>query len=86
MFFSAAAAARWTLILDHIEALGARIRLVATVVTLESAHRLTERLSRWREFDAAQIAVSRLESVGGYHMFRAQNPVFILSANWEGTI
>ncbi len=71
-------------ILDHIEGLGVNLRLVATAVTLESAHRLTERLSRWGDFEAAQIAVSRLETVGGSRMFRAQNPVFILSANWEG--
>ncbi len=71
-------------ILDFLERAGTPFRLVATAVTLENAHSMIGRLLRWKGLEAAQVAVSRLEPVGGYHMFRAQNPVFILSADWEG--
>ena len=33
------------------------------------------------DFEARQVAVSALESVGHYTMFKAENPVFIFSAN-----
>ena len=33
------------------------------------------------DFEARQVAVSVLESVGRYTMFKAENPVFIFSAN-----
>ena len=71
-------------ILGHIESLGVPVRLVATAVTLESAHLLTERLFAWKNLEAAQVAVSRLEPVGASHLFKAQNPVFLFSADWEG--
>jgi precorrin-6Y C5,15-methyltransferase (decarboxylating) len=71
-------------ILGHIEGLGVPVRLAATAVTLESAHFLCGRLSAWKDFEAAQVAVSRLERAGASHLFRAQNPVFLFSADWEG--
>ena len=55
----------------------AGVRICATAVTLESVQELAALLP---DFEAAQIAVSRLEKVGGYRMFRAQNPVFVFSA------
>ena len=58
----------------------AGVRLCATAVTMETAALLTARLSFCSDFSAAQIAVSRLERVGGYQMLRAQNPVFVFSA------
>ena len=71
-------------ILGHIEGLGASVRLAATAVTLESAHFLCGRLSGWKNLEAAQVAVSRLEPAGASHLFRVQNPVFLFSADWEG--
>ena len=71
-------------ILSRIEGLRVNLRLVSAAVTLESAHFLTRRLSRWKNFEAAQVAVSRLEPAGAYRLFRAQNPVFLFSADWEG--
>jgi len=71
-------------ILGHIEGLGVSVRLAATAVTLESAHFLCGRLSAWKSLEAVQVAVSRLERAGASHLFRAQNPVFLFSADWEG--
>ena len=66
-----------------IESLGRPVRLVANAVTLESAAELMERLKGWQGLEASQVAVSRLDKVGRYRMFRAQNPVFVISADWE---
>jgi precorrin-6Y C5,15-methyltransferase (decarboxylating) len=71
-------------IIDSLRRLDAPFRLAATAVTLETAHELLAALSDWHGVEAAQLAVSRLELVGGCHMFRARNPVFIISADWEG--
>jgi precorrin-6Y C5,15-methyltransferase (decarboxylating) len=72
-------------IIAHLEGLGPPLRLVAAAVTLESAERLTRRLSGWKNPEAAQVAVSNLTRAGAYHLFRAQNPVILFSADWEGT-
>lgn len=67
-------------ILAQLQALQAPIRLCATAVTMESAAVLTALLAPSPDFSAVQLAVSRLEKVGGYHMYRAQNPVTVFSA------
>ena len=71
-------------ILDYLSGLGARIRLVATAATVESAAFYTETLSGFGDFTAAQIAVSRLLPAGSVHLLRAENPVFVFSATLEG--
>ena len=71
-------------ILRAVESKGARVRAVATAVTLESAWKLLEQTKAWKNIELAQIAVNRLEPVASYHMFKAQNPVFLFSADWEG--
>ena len=48
---------------------------------METTALLTEALASYEHFEAAQIAVSRLEKVGRYRMLRAQNPVFVFSAD-----
>lgn len=73
-----------TEILALLEGLNAPIRLCATAVTMESASLYMDALSRYADFSAAQIAVSRLEKVGRYRMFRAQNPVFVFSSTMGG--
>ena len=62
---------------DIYAALPAGVRVVATAVTMESAQEFAALLP---DYEAAQIAVSRLEKVGAYRMFRASNPVFVFSA------
>ena len=70
-------------ILKKLESFGKRIRVCATAVTMESMSLLTQALSGYADFSAVQIAVSRLEKVGNYHMFRAQNPVCVFAATME---
>ena len=57
------------------------IRLVATAVTMESAQELLRLMQPMTDFEARQVAVSNLESVGRYTMFKAENPVFVFSAS-----
>lgn len=67
-------------IIDCLTTFSSPIRLCATAVTMESAETFFSLLSNRNDFSAVQIAVSRIEPVGSFHMFRAQNPVFIFSA------
>ena len=48
---------------------------------MESAQALLRLMLPMVDFEARQVAVSALESVGRYTMFKAENPVFIFSAN-----
>ena len=57
------------------------IRLVATAVTMESAQELLRLMQPMADFEARQVAVSNLEAVGRYTMFKAENPVFVFSAS-----
>lgn len=59
-------------------------RVVATAVTLESAAEWTRLFERAGAANVrfAQIAVSRAEKLGGYHLLRAMNPVFIASGDF----
>lgn len=60
-------------------------RVVANAVTVETlSHTLSvlEKLG-FQEIEAVQIAVTPLEKRGRYHMMSAQNPVFVISADWE---
>ena len=56
------------------------VRLCATAVTMESVREYMELLEKRKGFAAVQTAVSRIEKAGAYHMLRAQNPVYIFSA------
>lgn len=71
-------------IIQLLEDFSAPVRLAATAVTLESAGQLAALLKPWAQVSMAQIAVNQLEPVGRYHLFRAQNPVFLISADWKG--
>ena len=73
-------------ILKTLEGLDRTIRVCATAVTMESAELYMKLLSGYADFSAAQVAVSRLEKMGRYNMFRAQNPVFVFAATMEGKI
>ena len=68
-------------IVELLRGLQRPIRLVATAVTMESAQALLHLMRPMVDFEARQVAVSALESVGRYTMFKAENPVFIFSAN-----
>ena len=66
-------------IMAMLKAFHAPIRVCATAVTMETAQLLTGEMGNYADFSASQVAVSRLERVGHYRMFRAQNPVFVFS-------
>jgi precorrin-6y C5,15-methyltransferase (decarboxylating), CbiE subunit/precorrin-6Y C5,15-methyltransferase (decarboxylating), CbiT subunit len=70
-------------ILRLLESLDRPIRICATAVTMESISLFSRVLSGYADFSAVQIAVSRLEKLGSYHMVRAQNPVYVFSATME---
>ncbi|MCR5419618.1 MAG: precorrin-6A reductase [Lachnospiraceae bacterium] len=57
------------------------IRYVINSVSLETLKESTELMEEYgaKEIMINQIAVNNLELKGGYHMFMAQNPVFIIS-------
>lgn len=56
------------------------IRVVLTAVTLETLYQAADLLKKYgfSHTDMVQIAVTRLEERGRYHMMSALNPVFIL--------
>ena len=72
-------------ILSWLRVANPKARVVATAVTLESAAATIELAKRgsFKDFDASQIAVSRLRRVGEYNMFQANNPVFLFSFTQE---
>lgn len=66
-------------IVRHIFTRNPRARLVVNVVTAESLA-LCIQLTRdfpLSMYEIVQVAVTRLEPVGGYHMQKAQNPVYV---------
>ena len=71
-------------ILSLLEKLDTPVRLCGTAVTLESVREFFDLLREKKNFSAVQIAVSRAELLGDYHMLRAQNPVFVFSADLCG--
>ncbi|MEG0754578.1 MAG: bifunctional cobalt-precorrin-7 (C(5))-methyltransferase/cobalt-precorrin-6B (C(15))-methyltransferase, partial [Angelakisella sp.] len=59
--------------------------VVVTAIALETLSEASAALKElaFQNISVTQIAVSRTNAVGGYHMLTAQNPVFILSAGGE---
>ena len=69
-------------ILERTAARGAGIRVVVSAVSLKTIVLCTEVLAgdKFENFDAAQVAVSRMKTVGKTQIWQAQNPVVIFSA------
>ena len=69
-------------ILERTAARGAGIRVVVSAVSLKTIALCTEALAgdKFENFDAAQVAVSRMKTVGKTQIWQAQNPVVIFSA------
>lgn len=55
------------------------IRIVMTAVTLETTAIITELLKQYEAFkqEIVQVQVSRSETLGNYHLWKAENPVLI---------
>ena len=70
------------MIFEQIAARGAGIRLVVSAVSLKTIALCTQELAgeKFTGFDAAQVAVSRIKTVGKTQIWQAQNPVVIFSA------
>ncbi|MCR4939185.1 MAG: precorrin-6Y C5,15-methyltransferase (decarboxylating) subunit CbiT [Treponemataceae bacterium] len=63
-----------------------RVRIVLTAVSLETVAEMQSLLEKFNVTDAelVQVSVSRTEKLGGYHLFKANNPVFIYSFTFPG--
>ena len=75
-------------ILRVVLAKNPRCRVVISAVTVETLScgmALLEQLG-FGEIQCVQIGVSRAEKLGGSHLFRAQNPIFLLSGEGPGIL
>lgn len=63
-----------------------RMRVVANAVSLESIGDIQSVLKDFpiKDFECVQLAVSRSEKAGNYHLMKAENPVFIFSFDLDG--
>jgi precorrin-6Y C5,15-methyltransferase (decarboxylating) CbiT subunit len=70
-------------ILDYIHNnMDAEGRVVVTAITLDTLLRVREFFKKVRyRHDIIQVSVSRVEEIAEYSMFKAINPVFIISAD-----
>ena len=64
------------------------VRVCATAITLET---LTDLLSCLRDrgvenADIVQVSVARADKVGSYHLMRAENPVYIVTAEFDEVV
>lgn len=73
-------------ILDALRAANPGIRLCISCITLDTLAEAARLLAEgpYRDVDIACVNVSRAETVGGYRMMRAQNPVWLLAATADG--
>ena len=69
-------------------ALGAnpRARICVTAITLETLSASLECLSSRgiEDADIVQVSVARADKVGSYHLMRAENPIYIITADFGG--
>lgn len=58
-----------------------RLRVVMNAVTLESAAAIEEIIKSYslKEYEIVQFCITRAEKIGSHHLFKANNPVFIFS-------
>ena len=60
-----------------------KVRIVATAVTLETLSELTELLKEFEIAECVELQVNRPRTVGRYHLFNAQNPVYIFTLQYR---
>ena len=63
-----------------------RVRICATAVTIETLGALMECLkdNGIDDADIVQVAVSRADKVGSYHLMRAENPIYLVTFEMKG--
>lgn len=68
-------------IVDAALAKNPAVRIVVAAITLETLSGALEAIRRngFQDTDIAQIAVSKSHPVGGYHMMKAENPIYLIS-------
>ncbi len=61
------------------------VRIAISAVTLETISEVFSNMEQLgiQIIDASQIAVTKLEKVGNYHMMRAQNPIFLVIGQYS---
>ncbi len=57
------------------------VRMVINALTLETLAQILEAVKRWnfRETEMIQAGITTVETVGGFHMQRARNPIYIVT-------
>ena len=62
-----------------------KARIVINAVTVETLAECMEAVSQYgfAYYEVVQVAVSRLEKMGSYHLQKAQNPVFVITVQKE---
>lgn len=75
-------------VLDRARALNPRVRVCVSAITVETLAQATELLAGegWEGFEVVQVQASRADKLGRYHLMRAQNPVFLMSAQAAGEV
>ena len=63
-----------------------RLRVVMNAVSLESAAAIEEIIKSYglKEYEIVQFCITRTEKIGSHHLFKANNPVFIFSFEFNG--
>ncbi len=75
-------------ILDVLVGANPKIRICITCITLETIAEATSLLSRepFTDFETCQLLASRSSKAGRYHLMKAENPVFIVTAQGAGIV
>ncbi|MDD3367874.1 MAG: precorrin-6A reductase [Lachnospiraceae bacterium] len=61
-----------------------QIRVVLTAITLETVAEITRLANDVTDLSICQVQVNRTRNAGKYHLFQAENPVFIFSFTLQG--
>ena len=73
-------------IIETVLSANPRARICVTAITLETLSSMLECL-RSRDIedaDIVQVSVARADKVGSYHLMRAENPIYIITADFDG--
>ena len=62
------------------------VRICITAITLETLSAALEclRCRGVEDADIVQVSVARADKVGSYHLMRAENPIYIITAAFDG--
>ncbi|WP_321972766.1 precorrin-6y C5,15-methyltransferase (decarboxylating) subunit CbiE [Paratractidigestivibacter sp.] len=69
-------------VLEVVRAANPAVRVCVSAITVETLTSATQLLAQdgWEGLEVSQVQASRADVVAGYHLMRAQNPVFLVSA------